>query len=267
MVETSYSGVAERFINEKLASHWQVTDSKESFERLLEHISRTTNFKPYFEEAFSRTISHFSGRRINVLDLGSGVSWTSAVMANNPNVEHVFAVEPSDERLKYSRYIFYHFGVPEGKITTRKGTFTDFDLPKKVDLAVLCASFHHCYDEDTDGLFAKLKTVLSPGGIILLANEHYVDYLFSFKRLLSCVKGLIDKKDRFFSFSNLRSPLPDGAEHWRMQSELKNIFGRNGFDADFYVFKGDLCKSKTKWKIGFHYYYAILKRKVSEVIK
>lgn len=40
-----------RFLNETLGIHWQVDETKESFDRLLYHLEVKTRVKPYFEEA------------------------------------------------------------------------------------------------------------------------------------------------------------------------------------------------------------------------
>ena len=47
------NNIPEIFIEETLAKHWQVNESTERFERLLNHIENRTNFKSYFEQAIS----------------------------------------------------------------------------------------------------------------------------------------------------------------------------------------------------------------------
>lgn len=257
--------VPERFVDEKLASHWQVDETEESFRRLMEHLEVTSNFKPYFEEALSRLLPRCHPRPgaggMIVLDVGSGVSWTSALLAHNAAVRHVYSVEPSRERQKHAEFVLRHFRVPKDKVTLLAGSFSDFTIPEKADCAVLCASFHHCHDEYADSLFCRIKNLLVPGGVILVANEHYVDFRFSMHRFFSFWKNVIKKEEVFYSLSNLRAPYPHDGEHWRTRRELKRIFMRNGFKPEFFVHAGDLCKEDMPFyrKTGYHYYHAILK--------
>lgn len=264
--EWNPSDVSERFVNESLGLHWQVNGTEESFRRLMHHLEVASNFKPYFEVAFSRLLA--SCRRppatkgMVILDVGSGVSWTSALMALNPTVRHVYAVEPSRERLKHAQYVLDHFRVTPEMVTLLDGSFVNFTIPEKVDCAVLCASFHHCYDQYADALFSRLKELLTPGGIILVANEHYVDYRFIIHRFCSFWKNRFRGRDTFYTLADLRTPLPHDGEHWRTRLEVEDIFLRNGFDAEFFQHAGDLCKEDMPFyrKTGYHYYYAILKQ-------
>lgn len=258
--------VSERFVDEKLAAHWRVDETEESFLRLLRHLEETTNFKPYFEEALQKAIPRVSQGRNNqgliVLDIGSGVSWTSAIMANDRHVGHVYAVEPSRERLKHAEFVMRHYKVLQEKVTLQRGTFTDFSTPRHADLVVLCASFHHCYNEYTDNLFSKIKAVLASEGLILLANEHYVDHWFTLHRWVSYFKHWSKRRELFYSLSNLRAPYPHDGEHWRTRKELEAIFRRNGLRSRIFVHDGDLCKEDVSFhkKMGYHYYYALLEK-------
>ena len=258
--------IPERFVDESLASHWKVDETEESFLRLMRHLEVDTNFKPYFEKALGHFMTRCcrlsDSRGMTVLDLGSGVSWTSAILANHEQIKHVYAVEPSRERLKHGPFVLKHFKIPGEKVTLLEGSFTDFDIPRQVNFAVLCASFHHCYDEFADILFSKIKAILAPGGLILMANEHYVDHWFSFHRFLSFIKHFPRRRELFYKLSNLRSPYPYDGEHWRTRNELEEIFERNGLKAEIFIHDGDLCKEAVPFyrKMGYHYYYAILER-------
>jgi SAM-dependent methyltransferase len=243
-----------------------VDETEASFRGLMEHLEVTSNFKPYFEEALSHLLPRCHPRSrtegMVVLDVGSGVSWTSALLANNAAVRHVYSVEPSRERQKHAEFVLRHFRAPKDKVTLLAGSFPDFTIPEKADCAVLCASFHHCYDEYADSLFRRIKDLLVPGGLILVANEHYVDFRFSMHRFCSFWKNRFRGRDTFYSLADLRTPLPHDGEHWRTRREVENIFLRNGFEAEFFQHAGDLCKEDMPFyrKTGYHYYYAILKQ-------
>ncbi len=169
---------APRFKNEDLAIHWQVDESEESLRRLLYHLEVRSNFRPYFEEALASVgiaDIRFPGKNIVVADIGAGVGWTSAIMALDKNIKLVYAVDPSDNRLKHAKQIVRHFGV-ENKVNIVRGTFLNSNVPEKVDLVLLCGSLHHCRDNEIAALFSNIGKMLVPGGIVLIANEHYVDW-------------------------------------------------------------------------------------------
>jgi SAM-dependent methyltransferase len=254
-----------RFKDEKLGLHWQVDETRESFDRLLNHLENKTNVKPFFEEALRRLDldgSNFPEGMI-VADIGSGVSWTSAILARHKNVRYVYAVDPSENRLYHARYVARHLGV-ENKVKIIPGTFLVPNIHEQVDLVVLSASLHHCYGGQLKGLFDNIKDILKPSGVVLITNEHFVTWAWVFKRMLSYAKHFKERKKLFYyPLSNLRSPDPFGGEHWRMRGELEEIFANNGFRAKFFIHDGDMCKDKPNLyqRVGWRYYHAILTRK------
>ena len=54
MYEDNYNFLADRYIDEVLADHYNVNDSLKSFNLLLNHIEIKTNFKFFFEKAFNQ---------------------------------------------------------------------------------------------------------------------------------------------------------------------------------------------------------------------
>jgi len=258
----SHTHLAKRYIEEDLEKHWQVDESKESFKRLLDHLERKTNFKPYFEEAIEDLgLANHSFKDGQVIaDIGAGVSWTSALLAKYPNVGLVYAVDPSLNRLRHAEYVIKHFGVKD-KVRIVQGSFLEPKIREKVDLVVLCGSLHHCLDEQLEGLFLNLKGILKKGGRILVCNEHYVDGVWMLKRLLSYFKDSLNRKKPYYRpFGNLRAPDPFSCEHWRKRSELEQLFKGHGFRAQFFIHQGDLCKDKPSLyhRLGWRYYHAIL---------
>ena len=258
--------LSERFVNEDLGIHWRVDDSSESFQRLLEHIEKTTNFKPYFEQALANCELHKVPGGITVADIGAGVGWTSALMALHPDVERVYAIEPSQHRFDIITAVAKHFKVPEGKLSRVFGSFEDFKLREKMHMIVLCGSLHHCWDRDIPLLFRNIRAMLlepPAGGIVLVANEHYVNSLWTAKRMMSWLKHFRHRASLFYGPGRWRAPYPFDGEHWRTRRELKAIFDREGFEAKFISHEGDLCKDKSLWvqRIGWTYYHAILSPK------
>jgi SAM-dependent methyltransferase len=249
--------IATRFLNEDLAIHWQVNGTRESFNRLLHHLQVKTNFKPYFEQAISHP-SLFADNSV-VADIGAGVCWTSAILARHPKVKIVYALDPSINRLKHAQFVTAHFGVGD-KVKIIHGSFLEPNIPEKVDLILLCASLHHCFDEQIAGLFLNMKSLLKPNGQILIANDHYVTWVWSLKRLIGYLYHFHKRSELYYSLGKLRAPHLNNGEHWRTRRELEKIFNDHNFDAQFFIHKGDLCKDKHSLyhKLGWYYYHAIL---------
>lgn len=254
--------LAVRFQDEQLAEHWSVNETPESFSKLMFHLERKTNFKKYFDEA----VDHLNlngdnfGNGLVVADIGAGVCWTSAILAGNPKIKLVYGVEPSVNRMEHAKFVIRHYGA-ENKVKVINGSFLKPNIPEKVDLVLLCGSLHHCYDDQTGALFSNIKNMLKDNGVILIANEHYVDWIWGLKRLLSYLNHFHERKEKFYyTLGNLLAPYPFDGEHWRTRRELVKMFRDNGFRAVFFVHKGDLCKDKPYLyqRVGWHYYHAVL---------
>ncbi|KPK42818.1 MAG: hypothetical protein AMJ78_01090 [Omnitrophica WOR_2 bacterium SM23_29] len=263
------TGIAKRFIDEELGIHWQVDESEESLNRLLNHLEVKTNEKPYFEEALlhlNLNDEKFSNGLV-VTDIGAGVCWESAILARHPKVKFVYAVDPSDSRLKHARYVIKHFGV-EDKVKIIHGTFLEPNVPEKVDLILFCGSFHHCYEDQLDGLFSNAKRLLKSKGMVLITNEHYINWLWTLKRLLSYLKHFSNRKHLYYyPLKNLRAPDPFSGDHWRTRKEIENIFENHGFKAQFFIHDGNLLSKRrnSPLRFGWHFYHAILQLRNQDV--
>ena len=255
------------FWGNKKDNHWLVGDSIESFNKLLKHLEVKTNFRLYFEEAFEQLLKNRKEDDLVILDLGGGVGWTSSIMANHPRVKKVFLVEPSRTARSVNPFLTRHFNVPEGKVEIVKGTFQKFNIDTKVDIVVLSGAFHHCHDEFIPKLFSNIDSCLkNPYGksTVLIANEHVVNKIWEFKRVLAFFYNRLfvkrEKANRFYGLNSLRTPHPDDGEHWRSKREIDKIFENAGYISNFHKLDGDLCAKKQSFfrKIGWIYYYSLL---------
>ena len=203
-----------------------------------------------------------------IADVGGGVGWTSAIMALHPRVRKVILVEPSDNRRASNKHIVDHFGVPKGKVESISGTFQNFNLKEKVDVVVLCASIHHCYDEFIPKLFENIdECLVDPIGNarVLIANEHIVTPFWVLHRMGAYIKNiLLGKKDNiFYGINNWRAPHPHDGEHWRNRKEIDQIVKEAGYSHRFFVNQGDLCVKNPSIisRLEWVYYYALLDKK------
>lgn len=270
MQKTS-ANLPQRFTNEKLGEHWQVTSDERSFELLEKHISSTTNFKRFFnisiDKAFAAIVANnksnlnTENQKLKIIDLGCGIGWTTALLAKRQNIDKIYAVEPNTQRRNRIKSVLKHYQANTKNITIINGHFSNFGVDDKVDLIIMCASFHHCTEDLMDTLLDNLKNNLKPNGMILLANEHYVDKIWIARRI---IRWLItpNKKQLYFGPGNWNAPYPIDNEHWRTKKQIKSIFEKD-FNVYLTSLPGDLCNDKPYFfqKYGWHYYYAILTKR------
>jgi SAM-dependent methyltransferase len=219
--------LCERFQDEKLAQHWQVDETIESFNLLMQHLKVKTNMYKFFQEPMERLgIASDEKEKYVVADIGCGVGWTTAILAGCPAVKHVYGIDPSRERLKHAKYVLQHYKVPEGKATLIDGTFTDLKIEPPVDLFVLNGAIHHCFDDDIPALFDNIRKLMSKGARVLISNEHYVNHLWSTFLFAVYMKNFRRRDKLAYTLSRLRAPSPFSGDHWRTRKELDDIFRR-----------------------------------------
>lgn len=266
------SELSERFVEEELAEHWIVDETLDSFLRLMDHLTISTNMYHHFMEAFLKVLDKFNSSELVIVDLGSGVAWTSAIMANNPKVKKVYSIEPSKIRHSSARNIFKHMDVDLSKVDLLEGTFTDFMIKKdiRVDLIVMCSSIHHCMDRDLPDLFRQVKYYLkdettysykdySNNEIIkkdisrvLLANEHFLNLSPLLFRVLAYFGRLhFLKKDKSkikHRPGNWNPPDEWDGEHFRTKRQLLKIFKSQSFKQSIFIQKENLNDKDGRYK-------------------
>ena len=78
----------------------------------------------------------------------------------------IFVVEPSKNRLNRAEAIAKHLNAPREKLVFIEGTFENPRVPVNVDIVNLCASIHHCFDEEIPKLFDNIRNMLVPKGCL-----------------------------------------------------------------------------------------------------
>ena len=82
-----FSSAIARFVNEKLGEHWCVDESKESFEKLMNHLKKTTNMYKFFSKAAESIFKILKKDKLKIADIGGGIGWTSCLLAQSSQVE------------------------------------------------------------------------------------------------------------------------------------------------------------------------------------
>jgi SAM-dependent methyltransferase len=149
---------------------WYIEDLADY--KVIRYVREETNL----EEAFLAGISFLEewlGRELRgvCLDLGAGVCWTSALLANKSQIERVFAVEISRHRLlSIAPLIFRQYQAPAKKVIRVLGDFAEIKLEdNSVDVVVMCQAFHHA--SQVEKLVKEVARVLTPGGGIIVTGE------------------------------------------------------------------------------------------------
>ncbi len=270
MTDIASKKIPDRFINEKLAEHWCVDESKESFVKLMNHLKKTTNMYKFFTKAAESIFEILKKDKLKIADIGGGIGWTSCLLAQSSQVEKIYVVDPSRERLSKGPFVAKHFNLPPSKVKFIEGTFQNFNLPEKVDLIILHGAFHHCFDKDVNPLFDNVKkNLIEDKSQILISGEHYLNPLVMVKRFLIYYLSFFSFKKKQYDLNknpigpgNWNTPHFFSGEHNRLKKDIKKIFKGNGFEAKYYTFDEDNLKKKhfSKWMQPLIYYYAILKR-------
>tara|TARA_Y100000590_G_C15545682_1_gene948830 strand:+ start:64 stop:936 length:873 start_codon:yes stop_codon:yes gene_type:complete len=263
------NSLPEKSINEKLPNHWNIKNDGTNFEKLLNHVYNTTNFKNFLFPALNPEIFKYVPGGLTVVDIGAGVGWVSAYIANLPTVKKLYILEPSIERFKVIPNVLKNFGCNLNKVEILNQDFTNMKLKSKIDIFILCAAIHHCLDSDIDELFKNIKKYLnnkkkykyndyldreseinfSPK--ILIINEHYLNSLVIYKRYLLYFLSKIGLHKKIYDWNN--NPVGPGnwnsyyhydMEHNRTKKEIIKIFKKYNFNYQIQEFKHSLLDKK-----------------------
>ena len=281
----------EKSINEKLPDHWNIKNDGTNFENLLNHVYNTTNFKNFLFPALNPEIFKHVPGGLTVADIGAGVGWVSAFIANLPTVKKLYILEPSLERFKIIPNVLKKFGCNLNKVEILNQDFTNVKLNSKIDIFILCAAIHHCLDSDIDELFKGIKKYTNFTKTyeyndylnrkneikfkpkILILNEHYLNSLVLYKRYTYYILSKIGLRKKIYDWNN--NPVGPGnwnsyyhfdGEHNRTKKEIINIFKKYNFDYKINEFKHSLLDKKIynhnfKFVKPLIYYNAILTQK------
>ena len=103
--------IAEKYKSEKIGNHWNVDDTKSSFNNLINHLCITTNIYQFFSQAISNKLLFRNTKDLVVADLGAGIGWTSAILAKDTRIKN------------YPDVATFSFFCRKGNILQLKNTF------------------------------------------------------------------------------------------------------------------------------------------------
>jgi|APSaa5957512535_1039671.scaffolds.fasta_scaffold91290_1 ubiquinone/menaquinone biosynthesis C-methylase UbiE len=183
-------------------------------------------------------INHKHGIKIKnakILSIASGSCWVESQLFKDSHFKSLTNVDISQHRIhKLAPFTMDHYGV-HGDVSFLHGSVFDMDvLEGEFDIILMSQAFHHM--EEPIRLLRSLKKMLTKGGCIIIAGEHfYTNYEYHKRAIKHFVKYLINWKNyrklrNFYpSWQDLFQPDYDkGDIHWS-SSEYEFLFRKAGF--------------------------------------
>ena len=155
---------------EKAKPYW-IEESSDT--RLVRFLREETNLERTFLDAisFSQSLGSLKG---NVLDVGAGVGWSSAIISRQGSVKSVTAVDFSEHRLnKIAPIVFKQLNGASGKLKIVVGDFLRLEwVPNSFDAAVFVQSLYMF--PDPAAALARVRKLLVPGGLLIISCERII---------------------------------------------------------------------------------------------
>lgn len=167
----TYRDYWENEATERTKPYWILDGNFERLERYLESAGRVRQI-----ETIVAYLGQRLGRRIQGTgcELGSGAAWSVPHLLRLGDVDRIYCVEYSRQRLfGIAPALLRHYGVSPGKVVLALGDFNSVRLPDlSMDFVFMCATFHH--SDDPRGLLREVRRLLQPEGFAIVAGEHEV---------------------------------------------------------------------------------------------
>jgi len=149
---------------------WNVSTTKDL--KAQSYVRNTTNLEKSMHQAIEQA-ERIIGEKLHgtCVDLAAGCCWTTSILANQPKITEVCAVEISRHRLsKIAPIIFSQYECDLSKIRRAIGDFHNLKIPdKSVNIVVMSLAFHH--SDHQDRLVSEIFRVLKPNGIFIAIGE------------------------------------------------------------------------------------------------
>jgi SAM-dependent methyltransferase len=207
--------------NEKGKSYW-IED--ESDRKLLNFIREQTNLERCFMDSLHFAKDFSDGVYGNIIDIGAGVCWSSAIISKMDNVESVTSVDLSEHRLlKIAPLVFRQLGGNYEKFKPIVDDFLTGPLPTNhYNVAVFCQALYMF--PNLDMVLKRVYELLVPGGLLIVACERITpEYpLFSVKgikrKTIHLLKGRADLTgNNFYTDGEYRSSIKKNGFTYKFQ--------------------------------------------------
>lgn len=225
---------------EKTKPYWIEDDSDP---KLLNFLKVDTNLLRCFEDSISYCNEFLGGVKGNVLDVGSGVAWSSAVISRIKDVVSITANDYSEHRLtKVAPFVFNQMGGDKSKFHTLIGDFMEMEFPdESYDVILFCQSLYMY--SDLDSVLKRVFTMLREGGVLMVVCERITpEYsIYSPQYYLRKIKQMLKGRSDY------------SGNNFYVDSEYRNAIQRAGFDYRFQLLDYPVYLSTRQVNAGNHF--------------
>ena len=173
----------------------------------------------------------------------------------------MYAVDIGLTRLSRAPAVFKVLGGDLSKLQIVQGTFSNIKLPdESVDCIVMNGSFHHCYEPEARAFIREASRALKDSGAVMLSNEHFVDWVWCYKRALGAI---VRERRLVLPSKKIRRPDASSGEHCRTRREVLDILHADHL-FDVLLEETDLFypyQTNFIMRAGWHFYSALLTKK------
>ena len=213
---------------EKKKSFW-IEDPSDM--KIINFLTKETNLQRCFLDALQFADNIGGAVRGDVLDIGAGVGWTSAIVSRIEAIQLIMAIDYSVNRLeKIAPIVMQQLGAEPDKVKRVVGDFFSLELqPAYYDAAIFCQSAYMF--SDLERLFRKVNHLLVKGGILIVACERIFEAypLLDWRYIKQVLRrGIYGRADI-------------SGNHNYVDSEYRRAIKGSGFDyyfqpLDYYIF-------------------------------
>lgn len=212
-------------IEKEKKKEWWIEDG--NYDRCLKYLDSSKLMFEY--QQAEEFVKNFSRESIKVVDLASGIGWTSALLSKLSNVEEVHAVEISKHRLSI---LFEHsikmLNGNESKISRYLGNFYDLKFQQSsIDIIFMSQAFHHA--NKPLNLLIECDRILKRDGRIIIVGEHFIGTKAIIKKFMIT---LIKTRKFITNFYQLFPPDQELGDHYYRQSDYYFMFRSMGYDIE-----------------------------------
>ncbi len=143
----------------------------------LDFLEQKTNNLNAVNYMFDR-IEPSLGSSLKILDLGCGMSWTSALFKKkfNNKIDSIDLYDGDKIFHKHSRDMFELFNISYENVNFIHGNFNNVgELSTTYDLIIMTSAIHHIYE--LNSLMIDINKLLHNDGFFLILNENPVGHL------------------------------------------------------------------------------------------
>lgn len=186
---------------EKTKPYW-IEDKSDL--KLIHFIQKETNLQRCFQDAVEFSKQLRGGHLGQILDVGTGVAWTSALLSKLGQVDSVTAMDCSEHRLfQIAPIVFEQLDGDIGKFKPIIGDFLSCDFKAdQFDIILFCQSLYMF--PSLDKVLANVSKLLAADGMIMVVCERITPELpflsiNSLKRRLKrLVRGRADSSGNYY---------------------------------------------------------------------